>query len=342
MYVDISKLMHSRFYNLLGYWLYPTINTALDGDVIWLRSEIFEGVRTMSVAKAERLSETKAPANLIFKFAKRLLNTARLRPHAAMADYFLASFPKSGRTWLRFLLSHYLAAVSGEEDVIDLVSMFSILPNFDLDPIRGIPAFRFAGSIERVPKIWVTHLAYDKRLFLDKPMVLIVRDPRDVMVSAFFHATRHKHRFEGQILDFIRDEAIGASAMCRYLNGWATGISERRSHVVSYEALYADPEGELIKTLTFLDLPIISSAVKSAVAAGDFSAMQVLEMQQGMPGHNYDRSDPDSRRMRRGMPGGFVDYLDGAALGLLEEICRHKLSAAAKSLVKLGVPAPRQ
>jgi alcohol sulfotransferase len=211
--------------------------------------------------------------------------------------------------------------------------MFSVLPNFDLDPIRGIPAFRYPRG-EHIPKIWVSHLTYDRRLFLDKPVIYIMRDPRDVIVSAYFHATRHKHSFEGDILSFIKDEARGAPLMCNYLNGWAKGLTERRSHILTYEALYADPDAELTKVLKFLGHPVDSSLVKSTVAAGNFSAMQALEKLQGIPGHTYDRNDTNSLRMRQGRPGAYDEHLNADALAAVEEICALNLSPAAKALVR--------
>lgn len=274
--------------------------------------------------------------NSIYRFARQILTVAKLRPYAAAADCFLVSFPKSGRTWLRYLLSHYFAHLHDESGTVDLVSMFSVLPNFDVDPVRGIPAFRFRFDDLRTPRVWVTHLGYDRKLFLDKPAIMIVRDPRDVIVSAYFHATRHKHNFDGDILEFIGHASLGAPVMCRYLNGWAKGISERRSHVLSFEALVEDPVSELVTTLQFLGLPIVPSAVEAAVAAGDFRTMQALEKRQGIPGHSYDRNDPDSLRMRRGVPGGYVDYLDADALAELDRICERDLTSAARALLHPG------
>jgi hypothetical protein len=272
--------------------------------------------------------------NYILQFARQVKSVARLRPYAAMADCFLVSYPKSGRTWLRYMLSYYVAALHDPIVTVDLASMFSVVPNFDLDPIRGIPAFRYPRNGGHIPKIWVSHHGYDRRLFLDKPVIYIMRDPRDVIVSAYFHATRHKHSFEGDILNFIKDETRGTLLMCNYLNGWAKGLTERRSHILTYEALYADPAGELTRVLRFLGHPVDPSLIKTTVAAGNFNVMQALEKLQGIPGHSYDRNDANSLRMRRGRPGAYDEHLDADALAAVEEICALNLSAGAKALVR--------
>ena len=270
---------------------------------------------------------------LPIKIARRIRRRIDITFFAASADCFLVSYPKSGRTWFRFLLSHYFAARSAPGTDVDLHNMFGVLPNFDLDPVRGVPAFRFGGRGKDVPRIWVSHLAFRRSLFLNKPAIMLVRDPRDVAVSSYFHATRHKHRFEGDIEQFLEDPSQGVPAMCAYLNGWAKGIAGRRSHILSYEALSADPASQVAGALKFLGCAVDEGAVEAAVRAGSFAAMQKRELAEGLPAHDYDRSDNESLRMRRGQAGGYTDYLSPAMVSKVEEICRRNLTLGAKALL---------
>lgn len=270
---------------------------------------------------------------LPIKVVRRIQKRIGITYHAVNADCFLVSYPKSGRTWFRFLLSHYFAAQAAPGMDVDLHNMFSVLPNFDLDPLRGVPAFRFADRPRTLPRIWVSHLAYRRSLFLNKPAILIVRDPRDVVVSAYFHATRHKHRYEGTIEEFLADPTQGVLAMCAYLNGWAAGIAGRRHTVLSYESLSADPVSETAAVLRFLGCAVDEGAVAAAVKAGSFAAMQERERAEGLPAHDYDRSDTESLRMRRGQAGGYTEYLGPAMIRQVEDICRRELSMPAKALL---------
>ncbi|MDX0542100.1 sulfotransferase domain-containing protein [Sinorhizobium medicae] len=264
---------------------------------------------------------------------RRVEKRVRLTTYAAKSDCFLISYPKSGRTWFRYVLSHYLGAVSGVPEGIDLHNMFSIVPNFDLDPVRGMPGYRFRETKKTIPTILVSHLDYRASLFLRRPVIMMVRDPRDVIVSAYFHATRHKHRFAGSITEFIKDQDQGMPAMIDYLNRWAAGLSSRPHFVLSYEDLSADTEARTEAVLGFLGCPIDRTALRSAVAAGRFEAMQDRERVEGIPAHDYDRSDVESLRMRRGKAGGFRDYLDEAQVAEVERLCAVDLTAAAKRLV---------
>jgi alcohol sulfotransferase len=262
---------------------------------------------------------------------RQALIRARLAAAAGGATAFLASYPKSGRTWLRFILANYLNETAGLGVSVDLHTMFAVVPNFDYDPVRGLPAFHFKGRAQ-MPLVPVTHYPYSRFLFRGRPIVFMIRDPRDVMVSSYFHATRHKHRFKGDIAGFLRDQGLGLPHLIRYLNGWADGIAQHRHLVLSYERLSADPEAATAEVLTFLDYPIDNAALRRAVKASRFETMREREMTEGIPAHEYDRGDEESRRMRRGKVGGFADYLQPADLAAIEAGCTSGLNPAAKAL----------
>ncbi len=255
---------------------------------------------------------------------------------AASTDAVLASYPKSGRTWFRFIVSNYLADVHKLGTTIDLHTTFSVTPNLDRDPIRGLPGFKYEQYRPALPKIAVSHLPYDARMFQQKPVIFMVRDPRDVLVSSYFHATRHKHRFSGNIGAFLRDKEQGAADLIRYLNGWAEGLSRHPHFILSYEALSADPEGMTAAVLRFLKCPVDAQAVHRAVEASRFEAMREIEKSDGIPGHEYDLSDDESLRMRRGVAGGFADYLSSSEVAWVEKACAEGLTPAARSLVAMS------
>jgi alcohol sulfotransferase len=257
---------------------------------------------------------------------------------AATADAFLASYPKSGRTWFRFILSHYFIQMASRyaqqaDETVDLFSMFEIVPNFDLDPVRGIPAFRYQMQRPQLPLIMVTHHSYSRSLFLRRPVIFMVRDPRDVIVSAFFHATRHKHRFSGTVDAFIGDKAQGLPALVSYLNRWAEGLQRHDCAVLSYEELTRDTMGESARIIQFLGYAPVEMPLSMAVAASRFEAMRELEIEGGLPAHDYDRNDAESLRMRRGKVGGFEDYLSAAQQDRIQESCERELVPSAKRLV---------
>jgi hypothetical protein len=263
--------------------------------------------------------------------ARREIQRTRLLESLSEIDAFLVSYPKSDRTWLRFALSHYFARTAALDIVPDLVSTFRILPNFDRDRVRGLPAF--VGKEPDLPLIAVSHLRYEPSYFANHPVILLVRDPRDVMVSAYFHATRHKHRFAGDIGSFLADRHQGVAALVQYLNGWADRIADNDTITLSYEVMSRDPTREMARLLHFLNLTVDNVALLDAAKSSQFSAMRKLEQQDGIPGHDYDRTDEQSLRMRKGKVGGYAEHMSPADEAYILDQCNNRLTPQARDLL---------
>jgi alcohol sulfotransferase len=268
----------------------------------------------------------------VLKRARRERLNAQLSAEAGRIDVFLASYPKSGRTWLRFILSHYFAAKAELGFEPDLRTKFRVLPNFDLTADRGLPGF--VGKGPQLPLIAVTHRAFDSRLFKDRPAIVMVRDIRDVLVSAYFHQTRQKGRFNGSMSAFIENTDLGVTSIIAFLNSWARHFEDRRSHVVSYERLSADAHGEVAAILRFIGVPVDAGHLDAAITAGQFDRMRKLEVADGIPGHLYDRSDGEALRMRKGVVGGYTDYLSDGEVERIDQLCRAGFSPKAREMLE--------
>lgn len=264
---------------------------------------------------------------------RRWRDEPHLRAAAARADAFLVSYPKSGRTWLRYLMSCYFANCAELGFEPDLTTTFRVLPNFDRDPVRGIGAFVGDAKRDRMPLVLVSHLTYTRRLFLRQPVIFLVRDPRDVIVSAYFHATRHKKVFSGDIDAFLDDTRYGLPALFHFLNGWADGLEDRRHIIVSYEHLLREPENAVGTILSFLNIKQHGGLLRDAIAAAQFDRMRDKERDQGIPGHDYDRGDVLSRRMRNGKAGSHTEWLTPGQSALILGRCQRELTPRAQALL---------
>lgn len=269
-------------------------------------------------------------ASRIFRWAQR---QCLLMPALARADAFIASYPKSGRTWLRFILANYLNERFDLGLRVDLQNMFKVLPNDGLSAERGLPAFSFRDR-PGMPLVVVSHARYQPWLFKGRSVIFLLRDPRDLMVSAYFHQTGHKHRFAGSLSEFLRDPELGLVDYIGYLNSWATALGAHRHLVIGYEQLSSDPEAASEAVLGFLGVPVERALVQQAVVAGRFEAMQALERETGIPAHDYDRNDPNSLRMRRGKVGGFADYLNAEDTDYVGSTLAARLSNEAQELLR--------
>ncbi|WP_137389344.1 sulfotransferase domain-containing protein [Rhodoligotrophos defluvii] len=265
--------------------------------------------------------------------AQRAAGMIRRAVLASRADALLVSYPKSGRTWLRFILANYFALMSGTATRIDLHTMFSFVPNFDFDPARGIPALNSEVGRGRVPLILATHTHHGNTVCWRRPIIFMVRDPRDLMVSAYFHATRQKRRFRGSISDFLQHPELGMPAFVRYLDGWAKSLARHPHLVVSYERLASKTEQSVAEVLGFVRCAGETDLLRRAIHLSRFSRMAEIERRQGIPGHEYDRGDPEALRMRKGQVGGYGEYLSQEEVDLIERWCNSALSAPARHLL---------
>jgi hypothetical protein len=260
------------------------------------------------------------------------------------------SIPKSGRTWLRVLIQAYRTG--------------------------GLPErFRWKGGGQSLPPpaVYFTHERWTHRttrslkellvrlplvpadLLRHKPVMLLARDPRDVIVSLYFAETRRQPRltagwrrqqwplfrvldaafrrlsgrgfFAGTMSDFIRSPRFGIRAIVDTMNEWLRQLSAfPQFRLLRYEDLRADTAGQLREALRFMGVaPLDEEALARAVAFASFENMRRLEASGRFPEslRAADPADPDSFKVRRGKIGGYQDYLSSADIACLEaEIAR--------------------
>jgi len=258
----------------------------------------------------------------------------RLSMATSEVDYLLVSYPKSGRTWFRYILSCYFAESLGLSAAPDLSAMFRFLPNLDWDHQRGLPAYGDGpAAAATFPLVAVTHHRPSVRWPNSMPVIFMVRDPRDVLVSRYYHATRHKHQFTGDITAFIHDPDQGLPAWVKHTNDWAAALANRPHAIVSYERLSAFPIVETGRVLAFLGQAIDPERLARAVEAAEIDRMRELELHNGIPGHRYDRNDPQALRVRRGIIGGYREELGQGDLEWIDHYIAEHLHAAARNLM---------
>ena len=242
----------------------------------------------------------------------------------ARADAVVISFPKAGRTWLRALLGaafrrHY--EIPGDEPgLLDLKALAR-------DP--RIPRVRFkhddAPQLKRPEE-----LVANKSEYRDIRVIFLARDLRDLGVSAYFQMTRREGRFSGDLDAFLRGPRGGVDTMIRFFNIWSENREKPKEILLlRYEDLHRNPSGELLRALAFLGIPEVADrTLEAAVEAASFDRMRELEVLGGVESHRLqpaNAADPESFKTRRGVVGGFRDYLSVEQADWLEARMRDEL-----------------
>ena len=251
------------------------------------------------------------------------------------ADYILMSWGKSGRTWLRLMLSKFYQVKHGLPET-------SFLQFDNLNAV--VPA---------IPSVFFTHGNYlrnytgrwdEKQDFYGKRIVMLARDPRDVAVSQYFQWKFRMvpwkkylndyppHGEDVSLYDFVMDRDAGLPCIIDFFNIWARELPKVQGYVVvRYEDLRADPEAALDKILRFMGTPGTAEQIAKAVAFASYENMKKLETKKTfwlsgrrlIPG---DKKNPDSYKVRRGKVGGYRDYFDDHQIAQIDALVRESLS----------------
>lgn len=255
----------------------------------------------------------------IYPFVWRI----RERHLQARWDAFILSYPKCGRTWLRAMIGKALAHhFDVTEDQIGGIEFGDRLP------LEGLPRIRVAheGNPHLVHPMLQQRGRNEFRSF---PVVLLVRDPRDVIVSNYFQATRRDHYFSGTMSEFLRSGRYGMDTYLKYLRIWETKRHVPRTLVlIRYEDLIAEPSEQLKQVLAFIGCgDVDSDTIKRAVEECRFEKMHKQESAgesdsgRLKPG---DLHDPESYKIRRGIVGGYREYLTEDDVAYIEaRMARH-------------------
>jgi hypothetical protein len=249
----------------------------------------------------------------------------------ALSDAVIVSYGKSGRTWLRVMLSRFYQTKYGLKT--------RQLLGFD----------NYHRKEPKVPKLFFTHDNYlkdytghkdSKADYYRHKVVLLVRDPRDVAVSQFFQWKFRmrpgkkdlnlypEHGSEISLYDFVRREL---PRIIDFLNLWAQELPKLRELLlVRYEDLRADPVGELNRITHFLGTPGTSAELEDAVAFASVENMRKLEEERKfwLSGSRLvpkDKSNPNSYKVRRAKVGGWRDYFTEDQAKTLDALVEERL-----------------
>jgi hypothetical protein len=212
----------------------------------------------------------------------------------------IVSYPKSGRTWVRYAMSQFAIDMT-------LTHAGSSTNWREVGrPFQGIPA----------PA-------------KDIPLVFLYRDPIDTAVSMFYQITRRdlpkgKARWFRMYLPlmlrgalppqdinpFVLNPLYGVEKVCAFNRAWLDHLTKREDCLVlRYEELRANPAEGFQKLLDFWGETAATGAELAEASA--FDRMKAAER-----GTSEDtilkasrQSDPESQKVRRGKVGGYADEL---------------------------------
>ena len=235
--------------------------------------------------------------------------------------YWLASYPKSGNTWLRILLTNYLRNADEPADInaLDGGPIASARQVFD-DNVGVEASDLTQDEIERYrpavyelisahatgPLFLKVHDAYtctpDGIPLISKAatagVLYLIRNPLDVAVSFAHHSASTVERMVRKMADpdfaFVDKPHTLHNQLRQRLLTWSGHVTSwvdepgLRVHVVRYEDMQADPMGTFTGVIRFCGLDDDPALIAKAVDFSRFERVQAQEVEHGfgekMPG----------------------------------------------------------
>jgi hypothetical protein len=256
---------------------------------------------------------------------------------------WLASYPKSGNTWLRAFLHNFIRQPAMPHSINRLHELSASECNaVFFKKYDARPASQYSTrDVQRMRPLVHEDLTrlHDDLVFIkthnacldfhDVPLctpavtagaIYIVRDPRDVAISyssytglgidaviGFMGETNAANRStDRQVFEFL-------SSWSNHVASW---MGQKRKIVVRYEDLLAEPETAFGKVVRFLggDDPV-PERLRRAVA---FSSFNALATQEAAEGYVANAPGSASAFFRQGQTGQWRDVLSAAQIGRIE------------------------
>ncbi len=277
-------------------------------------------MRTIFRDFAFSAGETLLPKSLK---TRGVLLTMRRAASEWARDGYVLSYPKSGRTWFRTMFGSMACSQFGLEvenpmELQHFWKLSSEIPNIGFTH-DDHPNLKFGDEVEA-----------DKSCYRRKKVLLLTRDPRDVLVSYYFDAKNRMKVIDCDISTYLHHEKGSIDAIVAFYNAWARARFVPRDFLwLTYEDMHRDPRKVISDSARFFGLPDPSDELlEEVVEQASFRNMRKAELQDSFKHERLrpaDPANPDSFKVRRGKVGGFVDYFSAEDIAYIDDYIDRNL-----------------
>jgi hypothetical protein len=255
---------------------------------------------------------------------------------------WLASYPKSGNTWLRAFLANYFIDAAEPVSINEMQKISfgdsstpayadlggsdpMLLTPEQLAPLRDQHLARVSANAPvNFVKTHNANIRVAGRLLipprLTRAAVYILRDPRDMVLSYADHFALDPVGAAAAIASSGNRVPANPRTVTQFLGGWSDhvrGWTRAKGFpvlVLRYEDMLADASAAFEKVLRLIGAPIDTSALDQATRFASFEVLAAQEAAQGF----REKGSSQSRFFRRGAAGQWRDALPPAVAARIE------------------------
>ena len=235
----------------------------------------------------------------------------------------ITSFPKSGNTWMRFII--YDLLFNDNNDTIENSSEINrLIPDFHMSKNNQLI---LDSRLKDKDVFLKTHSSYDQmsKLPIGK-IILIIRNPLDVFVSLYnYYEIEKKKRDE--IIDFFCDHQTLPFLKEANLPNWQEHIdswvnSGKKYHIVKYSDLIDDFGNQIKYLCNFLDLKVIDKKIdfiKRNTSFNNLKKIEIREREENIAGFfSGNMKGKKTYFMNKGGYGNYKSFFNSSELLKLE------------------------
>jgi hypothetical protein len=220
------------------------------------------------------------------------------------SDIYLSSYPKSGRSWIQFLIANAIRLTSQSDSLINFknISEWVSIDYPKKPPVESVDA----------PRIVARHELYRGQ---NTKVMYLIRNPADVMISYYNYNIGRKKMDLESISKMIRSENLGIKAWVRHVESWEDEVDL----LIKFEDLKRNSCEVLEDILSFMGLgdEIPKDIIKKASKKSSFKNMKRIEEKWGLP--ERKGKSKDYKFMRKGTTKEGVNKLPKEDLSYIKE-----------------------
>jgi hypothetical protein len=226
-------------------------------------------------------------------------------------DAFVASYPRSGSTWLRFLLLELLTRADGA----GFENVNRMIP--DVGGQAGSPKL-LADSGRLIKTHEACRSEYRKAVYL-------VRDLRDVVISEFEYENANERiaeDFDAFVMLSLEGRVNGYGSWKDHVASWVESplAVDGRLLIIKFEHMKAQTEDTLAGILDFLGVSRDRAAIRQAIANNNLQRMKEKEDRSPQTSaYSRQSGHGDQKRfIRSGSTGGWRSRLTEPQVRMIE------------------------
>ena len=232
---------------------------------------------------------------------------------------YIFSHPKCGRTWLYEILNHYSYELS-KTNFINNRKMIK----FDNKFIK----FTHDCSDPNPYPTKSTKLKLKIKSHNNIKKIILLRDPREVIVSYWYQIKFRERTYSKNISEFIDNEYFGIKKIISFYNLLNSKIISNFK-VVTYNDLVKNTTEEIEQIIFFLNLKVDSSLIKKCVTECEFKKLQKRELL------TSKKKNIETMKFRKSAINNFKNDLNKQDLEKINNEIKNKLNHNYKKILNL-------